>query len=87
MQIAINVDDKIVANQILSYLQSFHKKIQIATSGGEDISFESYSKSRQFIKDKDELRQIFDDIQSNKTSITAVDEKFWNDMDKVIERA
>jgi len=46
-----------------------HKKIKIATSGGEDISFESYSKSRHFIKDKDELHQIFDDIQSNKTAI------------------
>jgi len=87
MRIAINVDDKIVANQILGYLQSFHKKIQIVTSGGEDISFESYAKSRQFIKDKNELHQIFDDIQSNKTSIAAVDEKFWSDMDKVIERA
>ena len=76
MQIAINVDDKIVANQILNYLQSFHKKIQIVTNNAEDISFESYAKSRQFIKDKDELRQIFDDIQSNKTSVTVVDERF-----------
>ncbi len=55
MQIAINVDDKIVANQILDYLQSFHKKIQIVTNGAEDISFESYAKSQRFIKGKDEL--------------------------------
>ncbi len=87
MQIAINVDDKIVANQILDYLQSFHKKIQIVTNGAEDISFESYAKNQRFIKDKDELHQIFDDIQFNKTSVTVVDDMFWGDMDKVIERA
>lgn len=87
MQIAINADDAIIANQILNYLQSFGKKIQIVTNTNNNSDFKSYVKSQQFINDRDELHQIFDDIKLNKVSTTAIDEIFWSNMDKVIERA
>lgn len=86
MQISINVEDSSIANQILKFLQTFNQKIQIETIASENKSFDSYKNSQQFIKDKNELHQIFNDIESNKSPTYSVDDEFWDEMDRVIER-
>ena len=86
MQIAINVDDKNIAKQILDLLKTFKNDIKIETSN-DDISIEDYQKSELFQKDKAELNQIFYDVQSNKSSLSPVDDTFWDNMDKLIQRA
>jgi hypothetical protein len=86
MQIAINVDDKNIAKQILDLLKTFKNDIKIETSN-DDFSIEDYQKSELFQKDKTELNQIFYDVQSNKSSLSPVDDTFWDNMDKLIQRA
>lgn len=86
MQIAINVNDKNIAKQILDLLKTFKNDIKIETSN-DDFSMEDYQKSELFQKDKAELNQIFYDVQSNKSSLSPVDDAFWDNMDKLIQRA
>jgi len=83
MQIAINVNDSSVANQILAYLQNFKEKVLVETL--EDATFESYLKSIQFIKDKERLHKTVADISSEQATLSLVDDTFWDEMDSIIE--
>jgi len=85
MQIAINVNDGTVANQILAYLKNFKEDVFVETL--EDAVFETYLRSTQFIKDRDRLHKTLADVTSEQTTLSLVDDKFWDDMDKVIESA
>lgn len=85
MQIAINVNDKTVASQILAYLKNFKEDVFVETL--EDAAFETYLRSTQFIKDRDRLHKTLADVRSEQTTLSLVDDKFWDDMEKVIESA
>ena len=86
MQIAINVNDTTVASQILAYLKNF-KKEDVFVETLEDATFETYLKSTQFIKDRDRLHKTLADVTSERATLSLADDKFWDDMDKVIESA
>ena len=86
MQIAININDSTVASKILDYLKSFkQEQVQIETS--EDLAFDSYLKSKEFQQDRKSLHQTLNQLNSDETSLSEVDAKFWSDMDKAIESA
>ena len=85
MQISINVEDSGIANQILKFLQTFNQKIQIETVAFENKSFDSYKNSQHFIKDKNELHKIFNDIKLNKSHTYPINDEFWDEMDRVID--
>ena len=86
MQIAINVDDTTIADKILDYLKGFKQNITIETLNNKEVS-DTYLNSQQYVKDKISLETTLENITSQKTTLSKIDNKFWDDMDKVIESA
>ncbi len=82
MQIAIDVKDVAVADKILSYLKSFKQDVSVNTM--DDMPTDAYLNSKQFLKDKVSLENTLQNITSKKTTLSDVDDNFWDDMDKVI---
>ena len=82
MQIAIDVEDATVAQKILQYLQTFKKDVKVHT-----LDTTKYLSSKQFEQDQNKLHKTLENIKSGSTQLTALDDSFWDDMDKVIESA
>ena len=82
MQIAIDVEDATVAQKILQYLQTFKKDVKVHT-----LDTTKYLSSKQFKQDQKKLHKTLENIKSGSTQLTALDDSFWDDMDKVIESA